>query len=50
VQFWFIYSSDFEDVEGRWIEEVERNEGCDPNSLVNARNTSAQTEKKSFKK
>lgn len=49
VKLWFIYSSDFQDVEGRRVEEIERNEGCDPDSFMNPRDASAKKKKKKKK-
>lgn len=37
VELWFIYSSHFQDVEGRRVEEVEGNERSCPNGLVDKR-------------
>jgi len=42
MKFRFVDSSDFENVEGGRVEEIERNEGCDPHSFMNPRDTPAK--------
>lgn len=37
----FVNSCNFKDVEGRGIQEIERNKGSDPNSFMNTRQTPA---------
>jgi hypothetical protein len=41
VKFWFIYSSDFKDIECRRVEKVERDEGSDPDGFMDSRDASA---------
>ena len=45
VQFWFIDCSDFKDVEGGGIEEVEGEEGGGPDSFVHSRKTTEKNRK-----
>lgn len=41
MKLWFVDSSDFENIEGGRVEEIKRNEGCNPDSFMNPRDTSA---------